>query len=187
MDLSTIGTGDISNHDKRPLSSHTSLVYPPFHSAAMLEDVHASSVAPVLMSHLNFGSLLWGYDRNRLIKHQKRIIRIIGRSKYNSHTHPLFKKLFILKLPDIVSLNALKICYKYLKNVTPVYFTTFDIQPQSSIHDHDTRQTNDIRTHRTRIKLTEKCLRNYLPTIMNLTPAYFLSRVNTPYEDFRLQ
>ena len=49
-----------------------------------------------------------GYDCNRLIKLQKRIIRTISRSKYHAHTNPLFKELFILKLPDIVSLNALK-------------------------------------------------------------------------------
>ena len=51
MHLSTIGTVDISNHDKRALSNHTSLVCPPLRAAAMLEDawtrVHASSVAPV--------------------------------------------------------------------------------------------------------------------------------------------
>ena len=38
MHLSTIGRGDISDHDKRALSSHTSLVYPPLRAAAMLED-----------------------------------------------------------------------------------------------------------------------------------------------------
>ena len=55
MHLSTISTWDISNHVKRPLSSHTSLVYPPLRAAAVLEDartrVNASSVAPV---HVNF-------------------------------------------------------------------------------------------------------------------------------------
>ena len=38
MHLSTIDIGDISNHDKRPLSSQTSLVYLPLRAAAMLED-----------------------------------------------------------------------------------------------------------------------------------------------------
>ena len=128
----------------------------------------------MVQSRLNFGSLLWSYDCNRLINLQKRIIGTISRSKYNAHTNPLFKELFILKLPDIVSLNALKIYYKYLKNA----LTTFDIQPQSFIHDHHTRQSSDIRT---RIKFTEKCLKNYLPTIINLTPAYILSRVNTHF------
>ena len=36
-----------------------------------------------------------------------------------------------------------------------------------------------ILEHRTRIKLAEKCLKNDLPTIIDLTPAYILSRVNT--------
>ena len=102
-------------------------------------------------SHLKFGSLLWVYDCNRLIKLQKRIIITISHSKYNAHTNPLFNELFILKLPDIVSVNALKTYYKYLKKSLPVYFTTFDIQPQNSIHNHHTRQSSDIRTHRTRI------------------------------------
>ena len=73
----------------------------------------------MVQSHLNFGSLLWGYVCNRLIKLQKRIIRTISRSNYNAHTNPLFKELFILKLPDIVSLNALKIYYKCQKKCPP--------------------------------------------------------------------
>ena len=36
--LSTMNTEDISNHDKRPLSGHTSLVYPPLWAAAVLGD-----------------------------------------------------------------------------------------------------------------------------------------------------
>ena len=51
MHLSNMGTGHISNHDERPLFSHTSLVYPPLRAAAMLDDartrVYALSVAPV--------------------------------------------------------------------------------------------------------------------------------------------
>ena len=135
----------------------------------------------MVQSRLNFKSLRWGYDYNSLIKPSKRIIRTISRSEYNAHTNPLFKELFMLKFTDVVSLFALTIYYKYLENALPVHFTTCDIQPQSSIRDHHTRQANDIRTHKTRIKSTEKCLRNYLPTtcIIHLTPTYILSRVNT--------
>ena len=58
MDLPIIDTGDITNHDKRPLFSHTSLIYPPLRAAAMLEDawtrVYASSVAPVMLSSFHW-------------------------------------------------------------------------------------------------------------------------------------
>ena len=65
MHLSTIDIGDISNQDKRPLSSQTSLVYLPLRAAAMLEDartrVYASSVAPMNMQDITQNSKRWDY------------------------------------------------------------------------------------------------------------------------------
>ena len=70
MHLSTKDTVDISNQDKHPLSSHTSLVYLPLRAAAMMRDaltrVSASSVAPVIMAdfqvslyeNIDFGGLI---------------------------------------------------------------------------------------------------------------------------------
>ncbi len=52
----------------------------------------------LVFSHLNYCVLIWGYKGERLTKHQKRIIRIINHSKYNSHTEPIFKSLKLLKL-----------------------------------------------------------------------------------------
>ena len=42
-----------------------------------------------------------------LIKLQKRAIRIITDSKYNSHTEPLLKSLNILKINDIFTIQFL--------------------------------------------------------------------------------
>ena len=130
-------------------------------------------------SHLNYGLLAWGYDCNRLIKLQKRSIRTITKSRYNAHTKPLLKGLEILSLPDMLLLNALKFYYKYERKEVPIYFYTFDIKTQGSVHDHDTRQRNDIRTNRTRLKITDKCLRNYLPGKINSMPNILLARINT--------
>ena len=44
----------------------------------------------LVLSHLLYDVLLWGLKSNRLMKLQKRAIRIITKSKYNSHTNPLF-------------------------------------------------------------------------------------------------
>ena len=58
-----------------------------------LKFMYSSLIAP----HFNNNILLWGFNTHRLIKLQKRVIRIITDSKYNSHTEPLLKFLNILK------------------------------------------------------------------------------------------
>ncbi len=45
----------------------------------------------LVLSHLNFGILLWGYKCEKVFKLQKRIVRILSLSKYNVHTDVLLK------------------------------------------------------------------------------------------------
>ncbi len=45
----------------------------------------------LLLSHLNFGILVWGFQFARLTKLQKKIIRILSYSKYNAHTEPILQ------------------------------------------------------------------------------------------------
>ena len=59
-------------------------------------------------SHLNYGLFAWGFDSKRIIKLQKRCVRIITRSTYNAHTQPLMKQLNILSVPDMLLLNSMK-------------------------------------------------------------------------------
>ena len=92
----------------------------------------------IIQSNLNNSLLTWGYDCNRLIKLQKKIIRIICSSKYNAHTEPLFKKLELLKLRDMMQHNSLKFYYKLKKNEFPVYFENYHILSQEAIHGRDT-------------------------------------------------
>ena len=100
----------------------------------------------MMNSNLNYGILVWGFSCQRLIKLQKKVIRIISRSKYNAHTEPIFKTLDILTLDDLFNLNALKLYYKYIRNTLPPYFYSFNIVTQGSIHEHMTRQRDLIRT-----------------------------------------
>ena len=98
----------------------------------------------MINSNLNYGILVWGFSCQRLIKQQKKAIRIISRSKYNAHTGPIFKTLDILTLDDLFNLNALKFYYKYIRNTLPPYFYSFNIVTQGSIHEHMTRQRDLI-------------------------------------------
>ncbi len=76
----------------------------------------------MIVSHLNYCILAWGYEHSRLNKIQKRVIRIINLSKYNHHTELIFKKLKLLKIEDILKLNEFKFYYKLENKKLPAHF-----------------------------------------------------------------
>lgn len=128
-------------------------------------------------SRLSYAILTWGYDYKRLEKVQKRLIRIITRSKYNSHTEPLFKFLGLLKLEDMLKLSALKFYYKHKQDSLPKYFYTFQILTHAEQHDYNTRNRGQIITQVSRTKLANKRLRIYLPKLLQTTDRLILDKV----------
>ena len=67
----------------------------------------------LILSHLQYCILTWGFKSDRLFKLQKRAVRIITCSKYHDHTEPLLKALNLLKIEDIMKIKALKLYYRY--------------------------------------------------------------------------
>ncbi len=51
----------------------------------------------------------WGFKYGKVFKLEKKIARILSLSKYNAHTEPIFKKIKLLKIRDI--LNAYNMIY----------------------------------------------------------------------------
>ena len=72
----------------------------------------------LILSHLQFGITCWGFECNRLVKLQKRALRIMTNSKYNAHTEPLFKDLKLLKLDGILDIQCMKFFFTNLQ-MTP--------------------------------------------------------------------
>ncbi len=60
----------------------------------------------LILSHLNFAILVWGYECEGIIKLQTIAIRIRSLRKYNAHTEPIVKTLKLLKVKDILTLNG---------------------------------------------------------------------------------
>ncbi len=56
----------------------------------------------LIPSHLIFGILAWDHQCERIVKLQKKIVRITSVSKYNAHTEAIFKSLKLLKITDIL-------------------------------------------------------------------------------------
>ena len=69
----------------------------------------------------------------------------------------------ILSVNDMLHQKALIFHYKYVNKNLPHYFDSFDITMQGLFHNYNTTQCNNVGLNRTQIKMTDKCLRNYLP------------------------
>ena len=90
-------------------------------------------------------NVVWGAASpsllQRLVVLQKRAIRIIDGSGYLETTGPIFKKLFLLKMPEIILFQTLQYIFKSLHNLLPksCAATTVNI---NSIKPYNTRHTN---------------------------------------------
>lgn len=143
--------------------------------------------------HLNSGLLVWGNMNNldRILKLQKKAMRIILNKSYNSHTDPLFKRLGVLKITDMLIIAKIKFFYKFKEKTLPTGLQSITMAQNSNIHNHFTRGCNNF--HRTRCHskslkcMLEICLdvfpnctvefleRNYsLPTIIQNFKTFIL-------------
>jgi len=133
----------------------------------------------LIQSYLNFSILAWGYKCERIVKLQKRAVRIISLSKYNAHTEPIFKELKLLKVPDILRLQELKFYYKFKHGNLPSYLMEMPFYSNTETHNYNTRQQNNIHQPLARHEYAKKCLRIDLPHVINTTPVNILEKVNT--------
>ena len=54
----------------------------------------------LILPHINYCIMAWGYKGSRLLKIQKKAARIITLSGYSTHSEPLFKQLNMLKIQN---------------------------------------------------------------------------------------
>ena len=90
----------------------------------------------LILPHLNYCILAWGYDSKRLYKLQKKALRIIYKSPYLAHTDPMFLKYNVLKVKDILEQNHLKFLFKLSHRSLPVYFYHFVSATGFDVHTH---------------------------------------------------
>ena len=134
----------------------------------------------LILPHLQYGILSWGFKLSRLSKLQKRAIRVITWSKFNAHTEPLFKSLNPLKLDDLFSLNVLKLYYKFGHGNLSVYVTDlFTRIAPGSTHTYDLRPSGIFKTSTVHTCIAERCIRFMLPKIINDTDPSATEKVNT--------
>ena len=120
--------------------------------------------------YLHYCATVWGstYQSNlkRLIKLQKRVIRIVSRSSSDAHTNPIFVSLRILKFEDIFKLQIGKVMYLYRNGLLPVSFNDMFLL-NCDIHAYNTRNKNSFRLPYCRTNVRKFSLRFQGPKIFN--------------------
>ena len=134
----------------------------------------------LILPHINYSILVWGFKSSRISKLQKRAVRMISCSKYNAHTEPLFKSLNLLKVEDIFKIKILKFYYKYSQKTLPLYFNEM-FTKTSDQHNHGTRQQSAqiLYNYPTRTDIGRKCIKHLLPEIVNKTQSCITEKVST--------
>jgi len=111
-------------------------------------------------SHLEYGLPIW-HNKNciEIMKLQKKIIRNICNTKYNSHTDPIFGKLKLLKINDLFKSTTIRAIKKAHLGQTPKI-----IQEIFKIHtpERPLRISNNIKPI-----LNSGRIHNELPNIWN--------------------
>ena len=133
----------------------------------------------LVLPHLNYGILLWGWRSERLARLQKKLVRIITNSRYNEHTEPLFKQLKLLKVSHICMLHELKFCYKLKHFLLPEYFADFIPPRQSDNHRYSTRSSNSYQVLRVKHVFAKNNIRYKIPHLLNNTDNSIIGKINT--------
>ena len=132
----------------------------------------------LFLPHLNYSSLVWGFNCDRILSLQKKVVRVICRAKYNAHTDPLFKKLKLLKMQNIIELKALKFFFKYSNNQLPDYFRTFFCSSPPT-HSYYTRNRDNPLLPIPKRTRSEKSIRYFIPQLLDKLPMCIKEKIST--------
>lgn len=132
----------------------------------------------LILPHLQYGILLWGFRSDRIFKLQKRAVRVISLNKYNAHTEPIFKELELLKIEDIFNSCLLKFQYKLKNDTLPSYFSLMFDHTETS-HTYHTRNRNSFIIPIPRTSLSFYTIRHFLPRFMDTMPRLLTEKIAT--------
>ena len=101
--------------------------------------------------------------------HDITVIRIMTNSRYNAHTEPLFKQLYLLKVKDIFDVQCMKFWYKFVNKKLPIFFRDM-FKYNHEVHDIGTRSHDQLHLYPTRTSGARNVLRHHIPELLNTFP-----------------
>ena len=126
----------------------------------------------LVLLYFQFSMLNWGFTANKILRPQKRAIRVITNSK---HVEPLLKKLNLLKISDILGNSLLKLYYKY-KSWNLPHYVMHIFSAEHNVHNHNTRPNTILNHPVTNLFGCEKCVRYHLSLLVEETDSSILGK-----------
>lgn len=133
----------------------------------------------LILPYLNYGLLIWGWKSDRLLKLQKRAVRIISKSTYIAHTNLLFKNLNLLKIKDLCALHDYTFCYKMQNNMLPDYFLVDLKNSLFRTHEYSTRHANSYLLPAVRHEFARHSISYKYPFTINSMPENYKEKLCT--------
>ena len=133
----------------------------------------------LVLSHINFCILAWGYSCDRITKIQKKLVHIISLCKYNAHTEPIFKRLSLLKVSDILKLQILKFYYKHKNQKLPHYLNSIPFITNAEIHHYPTRSQHNLHLMKPNHEYARNCIRYQVPVVVNNASNEIIDKIDT--------
>ena len=100
----------------------------------------------LVLPYLNYCNIIWANNKSNRLKPilllQKKIIRIIANSSYQSHSRPLFSLSKQLTISDLNKLLIATFMYRHYKNCLPSVFQGYFCM-NSTLHGYSTRGSNN--------------------------------------------
>jgi len=122
----------------------------------------------LVLPYINYGLNVWGSKAYKIFPLQKKVIRIIHKRSYRSHTDILFKKAFILKVGDLCALQDYIFCYKFDNHLLPEYF--YLCLSDSYQHEYLTRSSGQRRVPAVRHEFARQSISYRFPRNYNNLP-----------------
>ena len=134
------------------------------YSSSILKKIYNTLMLP----HLNYCILSWGFQCQEIYLLQKHAIRNIEKADYRAYTEPIFKSLNLIKVQDIYYLAILKFYSKLINNNLHYYFD--DLMPHFSMGATNYNIRNpDLQLPRIRPEFPRSSLRYQLIGTLNET------------------
>ena len=127
----------------------------------------------LILPYLNYCCIIWGscnkYLVDRILKLQKRLVRIITSSTFLAHTKPLFLNLNILPIYALYEYNLGIFMFSFHRNLLPRSFNNmFSLNLQA--HEYNTRNKYDFRVYYGRTSFSRTIVKYKGPILWNNLP-----------------